>query len=345
MFLVNAPCRRRMGRLASLSLALLLLASSAAFADTVTVTADEALIWNHPSGVSYVVTQIAKDTTLDVIRHLGDWYEVVLPPGASTEKSGFVRASQVTLDSTGPMSEAARSIATANAGSTRIRTRPAFLNLDVTYRAGSQDLTRTATAFGDTYSEAGSITSNYGKGSGLQFDVMGSQAIWGQIGIGLGLSYYQRKTPTTVDASVPHPLVPDQPRTATLETSTPEGSELALHIPLVWIPVSGTHVKILVFGGPSIFRVSQHIVSGVTLDDPAPYNAVAITGVTTTTTLQSTNVGFHMGGDVGYFFSNAIGVGAGVRYSRAKIAFKNDVGTTDGLAGGMQIVTGLRFRF
>ena len=90
--------------------------------------------------------------------------------------------------------------------------------------------------------------------------------------------------------------------------------------------------------------MTQDVVSDVTLNDPPPYNALSVTGVTTAR-LQATNVGFHLGGDVAYFFSNVMGVGAGARYSRAPISFKGDSAVTDGAAGAMQILAGLRFRF
>ncbi len=343
MSLANLRGGRRTGVLAILAVALTLAASEAS-ADTVVVTTDQALVWNRPSGVSFVLTQLPKDTKLDVLRRVDDWYEVVLPQGATTAHTGFIRVSQVALDAVGPLSPAARQAATASAGSTTIRTRPAFLNIDIAYRAGSSDFIRTATDFSDTYAEDGSVASNYGNGSGYQFDVMGSQAVWGQIGVGLGVSYYQRAGTTKVDASVPHPFFFDQPRTATLETKAPEGTEIALHIPIVWIPTSGTRVKILVFGGPSVVRMTQNVVSAVTLNDPYPHDTVTMTGVTTAT-LAGTNPGFHVGGDVAYFFSNALGLGAGVRYSRATIALKSDAGTTEGTAGGTQIVGGLRVRF
>ncbi len=346
MSLAHLRGLKRIGVLATLALALTLLAASEASADTIVVTADGALVWNRPSGVSFVLTQLPKGTKLDVLRRAGDWYEVLLPRGATAERTGFIRASQVAVDSVGPMSAAAKQAAAeTSGGSTKVRARPVFLNIDITYRRGSDDLIRTSTAFSDTYAENGSLASNYGNGSGYQFDVMGSQVVWGQIGVGIGVSYYQRAGTTRVEASVPHPFFFNQPRSATFETKAPEGTEVALHIPIVWMPASGMRVKILVFGGPSIFRVTQHVVHDVSLDDPYPHDTVTITGVTTTK-LESTQPGFHVGGDVAYFFSRSLGVGAGVRYSSsATIALKDDAATTEGKAGGTQIVAGLRVRF
>ena len=338
----NDVARQRLEVMLAVACGLVLVARPAT-ADTIRLTADPALVWSRPSNPSFVVTQLPRDTRLDVVNRVGDWYEVVLPPGRFGQLTGFIRMSQATLDTAGPMSEAAMRAATLNAGA-RVRLRPAFLNLDVTYRLGGHDLTRSFTAFADTYAEAGRVDSNYGNGSGYQIDVTGSQAVWGQIGVGVGLSFHQRTLTTKVEASVPHPFFFNRPRAGTLDTKTPTGTEVALHIPLVWIPVSGKHVKVLVFGGPSVFRLTQNMVSAVTLSDPYPHDTVSITGVTTTK-LEGNNFGFHAGGDVAYFFSKVVGIGAGGRYSSSTIRFKSDGGTTDGKAGGPQIVTGLRVRF
>ena len=57
-------------------------------------------------------------------------------------------------------------------------------------------------------------------------------------------------------------------------------------------------------------------------------------------------LGYHVGGDVSYFFNPSIGVGGGVRYSHAEITFDQDDNvTTEGVAGGLSVVAGLRFLF
>ncbi len=330
-------------RSAGLAVAVLLAGATVATADTVVVTADTALAWNRPSGDSFVVAQLAKNTKLDVVRRTGEWYEVVLPEPRDGAVTGFIRITQVAIDSIGAMSDAARRAATATSGSNTIRMRPGFINLDIGGRRGV-DLVRTSRAFGDRYPENGSITANYGDGAGYQIDAMGSQAVWGRIALGLGVSYYRRRAHTTVSATIPHPIVANRPRAVAFETTSPEGTELAVHVPLVWIPVSSTRVKILFFGGPSVFRLSQDIVTDVRVNDQPPYDAPSVDGPGTTR-MQGTDFGFLVGGDVGYFFSRSVGVGIGARYSRATAALSHDAATLEGVAGAAEIVAGLRFRF
>ena len=143
---------------------------------------------------------------------------------------------------------------------------------------------------------------------------------------------------------MPHPFFFNQPREATFETTQPEGTEVALHIPVVWMPSFGTHLKVLVFGGPSVFRVTQNVVSDLTLSDPYPPVTATITGVSTSR-LAGTVAGFHVGGDLGYYVNKTLGIGAGVRYSFANMTFAGDTAVTDGRAGGLEIAGGLRIRF
>jgi opacity protein-like surface antigen len=56
--------------------------------------------------------------------------------------------------------------------------------------------------------------------------------------------------------------------------------------------------------------------------------------------------GYHAGADVSVFFTRSVGVGGGLRYSHANITgFEKDAATTSGVAGGVSVVAGVRFRF
>src|SRR5437868_11784073 len=102
-------------RIAILSVLVLSIAATAS-ADTVRVIVDRALVWTQPSGVSIVMTQLLKDQKAEVVRRVGDWYEIVAPPGSGggDRRTGFISAAQVVLESgSGP------------AGSTTAPRRPA----------------------------------------------------------------------------------------------------------------------------------------------------------------------------------------------------------------------------
>jgi hypothetical protein len=343
-------------------LVLILAVAATASADTVRVIADRALVWTQPGGVSIVMNQLLKGQTAEVVRRIGDWYEIVAPPGSGggDRRTGFISASQVVLESGRPSSQRARQ---TRPPARTARVRPPFsriFTVGAGYQAGT-DLTQSFTSFTDVFAEAGSIATNFGKRSGLAINALFAQPLRGQFGVGVGFDAYLRNQAANVDARVPHPFFFNQLRTATFETSGLSARDAALNIPLVWMPPARRKVRILAFGGPTIFHVSQAVVTSLALDSQYPYDTVSITSVRTGERTK-TLLGYHVGGDVSYFFTPSrraprgastrpgpgylIGLGVDLHYSHAKMRFNNDVGvTTEGSAGGFSVATGLRFGF
>jgi hypothetical protein len=346
-----------------LLLVLLVAVAVPAYADTVRVVVDRALVWTQPGGVSIVMSQLVKGQTAEVVRRVGDWYEIVAPPGSGggDRRTGFISASQVVLESGGRPSQ--RPGQPRPAPAQPVRVRPPFarvFTIDAGYRAGV-DLTQSFTGFTDVLAEPGSIAADFGNRSGFAFDALFAQPIRGQFGVGVGVDFYFRNQSASVDALVPHPFFFNRLRTATFETTALSGHEAALNIPLMWMPRANRKVRILAFGGPTIFHVSQTVVTDLVLDEQYPYDTVTVTGVRTGDRTK-TLVGYHVGGDVSHFFTpspraprgastrvgpgHLVGFGVGVRYSHAKMKFNNDAGvTTVGAAGGLSVVAGLRFGF
>jgi hypothetical protein len=327
--------------------------AATASADTVRVIVERALVWTQPGGgVSIVMNQLLKGQTAEVVRRVGDWYEIVAPPGSGggNRRTGFISASQVVLESgtqrggTATPGRNRTPIAASRSGSRRRSGR--ILNLDANVGVGGGDVTRSFSAFTDLFAEAGSISTNYGKHSGAGFNALFVQPVAGPIGVGGGVDYFVSSPGATVDARVPHPFFFNQLRDATFGTSGLSAHEAAINFDGVWMPKKPLgSLKIMIFGGPTIFHVSQTVVTDVVLNSQYPFDTVTITGVKTAN--RTSNLfGFHIGGDVAYFFSPSTGVGGGLRFSHAKLKFDNDSGvTTDGSAGGVSVVAGLRFRF
>jgi hypothetical protein len=339
------------GRLPAI-MCVLLIAAGTAGADTVRVVTDRALIWNSPSGVAVILTQVSKDAVLEVVRRVDDWYEVVLPPASSgsSQSVGYVLASQVTIASSGPRSDRAEAAARRAAPPPRpartgaAATRTAFFNLSGTFQQGGTGLTLRSPAFADHYVEPGSITGVYGRGDAWKIDVLGGQTVARRVGIGLGISYQRRDRSAPIAAEVPHPFFFNQLRPATFDTSPLRRRELAVHIPVVWMPSMPGRTRALLFGGPSIFHITQDVVSNLSLAETYPYDQVTVTD-STQTELSSTVVGFHVGGDLAYMFTPGVGVGGGVRYSSGQTEFRNDADATGRRAGGLEVMAGIRFRF
>src|SRR5215475_4491098 len=89
---------------------LIFAAAATASADTVRVIVDGALVWTQPGGVSIVMNQLSKEQTADVVRRVGDWYEIVAPPGSGggDRRTGFIGASQVVLETERQSSQRSR---------------------------------------------------------------------------------------------------------------------------------------------------------------------------------------------------------------------------------------------
>lgn len=330
-----------------LSLALLLLVTSGAFADTVKVTVDRALVWSRPSGVAVVITQLMRNDTAEVVRRVGGWYEIVVPTGTlgAEFRTGFIVASQVVIDTVGPPSADVLRATTPAPPQRPTTPGTSFLNIDGVRRRGRDDLTQTVTVFSSLLAEDSTIKTNYGDTTGWSFDFMGGGAVWHSLGVGFGVGYHQRDRSAAVDALLPHPFFFDTFRAASFTTEPLRARETAFHIPAVFIPPAFGPIKVLVFAGPSVFRLSQTVVTDVTLNEQSPYDTVTISGVITEER-KGTFLGYHAGADVSVFFNRSVGVGGGVRYSRASVKeFEEDAATTTGITGGVSAVGGVRFRF
>jgi hypothetical protein len=325
------------------SLVALLLGAVPASADTVLVLGDHAPLVNRPDEAGVVLTEVSRGDELTLLRQAGAWYEVVLPGargGSASAPTGFIRVSQAVvwrLEPAGPFR------APGVRGGVGSASR--FLKVDASYRIGGSDLVGSAPAFAADYAEAGSLTTSYGDGSGVQLDVMGGARLRGALGIGAGFSYYARRQTTTIDAQVPHPFFFDQPRRASFDDRTFDGREIGMHVSLIWMPRWNRRRAFMVYGGPSFVHLSQDVVSSVDLDDRYPFDQVTITRAARET--RSANAaGFHVGADFSYFLTPAIGVGAGARYTRAPFDLGEEQDETiAGTAGHPAVSGGLRIRF
>src|SRR5439155_15714802 len=77
-----------------------LLTPAPAYADSVRVIVDRALIWSSAGFASIVLNQVPQGTVLEVLGRVDGWYEVVLPPGSSGPSGsvGYIRAVQVVIE-------------------------------------------------------------------------------------------------------------------------------------------------------------------------------------------------------------------------------------------------------
>ena len=113
--------------------------------------------------------------------------------------------------------------------------------------------------------------------------------------------------------------------------------ETAVHLEVRWFAPVAETIQLAVFGGPTFFAVEQDLVTAVGYDHTYPFDEASFASASTMTRSASA-IGFHAGADVGYFFSDVVGVGVLLRYSAATVNLpaENDrVVPVD--AGGFQV--------
>jgi len=167
--------------------------------------------------------------------------------------------------------------------------------------------------------------------------------IRGRFGVGVAVSYAMRDINADVTAQIPHPFFFSQPRAVT-GTAAAGRTETTTHIDAVWM-VPSRKVDVLLSVGPSLFNVTQTLITDVLYADAYPYDAATF-GSAPTATARRTATGFHVGADVTVKLSAHVGVGGLLRFSRASATFTagtdNSV-TTD--LGGLQAGGGVRIGF
>lgn len=220
-----------------------------------------------------------------------------------------------------------------------------FISVNGAFQMGGEDFGETVTITRNA--ESGNFSTAYTVDAGPAFDVSGTYAITRQFGVGAGITRFSKSTPTTLDASVPHPFFFNQNRAVSGEIPGLTRKEFAFHIQARGILKSTRQIEAMVFGGPSFFSVEQGIVTDFTITEAYPFDTATF-GSGTLTTVSESKMGFNFGGDVGYYFTDQIGVGGSAQWAGTTIDVPSSSGdgtTFELKVGGFQFGGGLRLRF
>jgi hypothetical protein len=193
-----------------------------------------------------------------------------------------------------------------------------------------------------------STTQTISAEGGVVADVSGGVRLFHNFGVGAAYTQGTKSVGSAnVSARVPHPMVYDQPRTATATVGDLNHKETMFHaFALFMIPFS-EKFDIAVFGGPSFFKLEQDTVASPQFQEVgSPYTSIRLTTGTKTTSTQSKTV-FGGGADVTYRFMKNLGVGGFVRYAKATFEVAAVEGGTKVSIpmGGFQAGGGVRIRF
>jgi hypothetical protein len=193
--------------------------------------------------------------------------------------------------------------------------------------------------------EIATLNADYRVGVGRSFDGELAGRIWRSLLIGVDVSDFRKSGRVQVAASLPHPLLFNRPRAVSGDSGEAGRTEFGVHMWIGWLLSIGHRSDLRVGGGPSYVRLDQSLVSAVDYTETFPFNTATFAGVSTEHRKDGT-MGANVGVDLTMLLRRHVGVGAGVRFSRATANVDSIDGTTLSVdVGGFQIVAGVRARF
>jgi hypothetical protein len=183
-------------------------------------------------------------------------------------------------------------------------------------------------------------------GSGVPFyDVSIAARVDGDLGVAFGVSGLSTTGDARVTAAVPHPFFFDRPRPISGEAFGLRRKETGLHLGLAYVVALSNRSDVLVLGGATHFRVRQDLVSDVSFSESYPYDTATFSSARVERR-HASRFGYHVGVDVTWRLAPRWGVGALVRFARAKVPFDvNEAQATTVDAGGLQVGGGVRLVF
>lgn len=209
------------------------------------------------------------------------------------------------------------------------------------YQAGVDGFTDASTF--TEYLESAKLDADYQLKDGPAIEGSGAVRLWRTLAVSVGFSRFSKSGAGELSIEVPHPFFFDRTRPGgpySFGGITHE--ERVVRVEATVLAPVGKRVVVMAGAGPAFVHVTQDIVSSAQWSESGyPYDApVVIQGVTTSRESGS-KVGFAGGADVGFYFSRNVGIGAAVRFVRAKVPV-NDRLEVD--AGGLQVGVGLRLK-
>jgi len=222
-----------------------------------------------------------------------------------------------------------------------------YAGLNFGVQTGSQSLATNSVY--DLYGEQGTLTFATEAGGGAMFDLAAGYKVYRQFSVGIGYSRVSSDSDGTVAGTAPHPLFFNRPRSFSDVVSGLDRTEQAVHISFGYTRPVNDKIDVMVYGGPSKFRLAQDIVGSVTAAESGPpFTQVVIQPVQQEQ--KESTWGGHIGADLTYKFTDLIGAGGFLRWaggstdievlgaSNLRQEVKTDV-------GGFQAGFGVRVRY
>jgi hypothetical protein len=199
------------------------------------------------------------------------------------------------------------------------------------------------------YAETATVTADYAVDAGFGGDVGLQVSFYKGLGVLVGYSATSRDVTGSFDASLPHPLFLNRPRSLEGEFSGFKYKEGAVYADLAYVGGKpGAHLEWTIFAGASFFQVEVDLLERAVYDQTYPYDSVTLREAQATTVKESP-VGFNVGGRLDYRFGKSRRFGAGIlaRYSVATVtaSASEDATAVEFDAGGFEVGAGIRVYF
>jgi opacity protein-like surface antigen len=197
------------------------------------------------------------------------------------------------------------------------------------------------------YDETAAVAVRQSIGGGGLINFEGGARVYGRWYAGLAISRTSNNIETTVDASIPNPLVFDQPRRADpLTNEALKHSETGYHLFARYVFPVNDQFEIGVSAGPSFISVTHDVVTGISFQEgSAPFTTVTLTG-TTQREESETVTAFNFGANATYRITGQFGVDGFFRYAKGSTDVAGaSTGTVEISGGGAQFGVGVRYAF
>jgi hypothetical protein len=212
--------------------------------------------------------------------------------------------------------------------------------------------TFTTTLATPLFQETRTATATYRNPTGAEFDFGGGVMVTPQVGIGISFTGTAHEDEAQLAITVPHPTRFNASASDAKPTDSKfQRVEGGANIQLMLVTPISPRGRVRLFLGPTYFRVQQDMVRSIAYDQAylvlLPVNTVDITTYERVNKVEGTGWGFHVGGDVSYFFTRVVGIGGFARFSRATVSLDDPLSglPVDVKAGGFQAGGGLRLKF
>lgn len=220
-----------------------------------------------------------------------------------------------------------------------------YVNVGWGVESGSSAMTDTRIS--TIYEETATVTSTSNFTSGSLFDVGVGVRVWRNLTIGGAYHQEQNDTQGELSGSIPSPIFFNRPRT--LAAAEPlDRKEQATHLSIGWVVPVGAKFDVMVYGGPSFYRLTQEVISNATPNESSASGST-IGATITTAERKKSQTGYHAGADATYILwsndSVRLGAGGFVRFTQADMDVEMLSSTQPTKAGGVQFGFGARLRF